>query len=185
MADFIVDPVLRDYLPGVPKQADSDLEADLRVSIGPRERFVIWKEENKLLDGHRRYAICRRLGLPWPDPEYRSFANIEEAKHWMDTNQGLRRNLNETQEAERRVRILVYERLKGGPGATKRTAEQEGVTRQTIYRDEKYVAALESLDEETRKRIKSEELYASKADVQQLATLSATHQTALVALVDS
>jgi N6-adenosine-specific RNA methylase IME4 len=45
-----------------------------------------------LLDGHNRYEICRRLGLPFDVHELR-FKSRDEAEDWIDRNQLGRRNL--------------------------------------------------------------------------------------------
>jgi phage N-6-adenine-methyltransferase len=46
-----------------------------------------------LLDGHNRYEICTRLGLPFDICELR-FVRREEAEDWIDRNQLGRRNLD-------------------------------------------------------------------------------------------
>jgi ParB-like chromosome segregation protein Spo0J len=184
MTAFTINSELRDYLPGVPKQTDEELEASLRANGGPRDRFVVWKGKNILVDGHRRYGICRRLKLPFPDPVEMEFSDIDEVKHWMDTNQGARRNLTDQQERERRARMVAYEKGKNGRGAYERVAEQEGVSTRTVIRDTKYAENLDKLAPDVKKRIQAGELKISRKDLEALATLGPTHQLAVVGLVD-
>jgi hypothetical protein len=42
----------------------AELEALLVADGGAQDAFVVWQEEQLLLDGYNRAAICARLGLP-------------------------------------------------------------------------------------------------------------------------
>jgi len=183
MTQFVIDPELRDYLPTVDKLTDEQLESQLRESGGPRDRFVVWRETNKLLDGHRRYKICLKLKLPFPEPVYLDFPDIDAAKEWMLITQDGRRNLTDAQKREFRALRVEREKKKGG-NAIERVAEQEGVSTRTVIRDTKYAEQLEQLQPEVKKRIQGGDLRASRKDVEALATISPTHQLAVVAQVD-
>ena len=114
-----------------------------------------------LLDGHNRYEICTRLGLPFDIHRLR-FKSREEAADWIDKNQLGRRNLDPTQMSLLRGRR--YNRTKkavGGDGTNQhseecgqnvhkaRTAEslaaEHGVNEKTIRRDGEFAKAVETL----------------------------------------
>src|SRR5262245_25630648 len=57
-----------------------------------RDRLVVWQEENILLDGHTRLAICREHRLKY-DIKYVSLPDREAALNWMVSNQFGRKNL--------------------------------------------------------------------------------------------
>jgi len=111
-----------------------------------------------LLDGHNRYEICTRLGLPFDIHELR-FKTREEAEDWIDRNQLGRRNLDARQMSLLRGRR--YNRIKpkqGGTGANQHEqsgqnvqsarsalAADHGVDEKTIRRDGKFAEAVETL----------------------------------------
>lgn len=69
---------------------------------GCRDRLVLWGDV--LLDGHNRFEICTRLGLPF-DTVGREFADRDAAMDWMDANQLGRRNITPDQST-----LLLYRR---------------------------------------------------------------------------
>ena len=82
----------------IPKLADNEYEG-LKEDIknrGCRDPVVVWKGQNIVLDGHHRYRICTKLGIPFKIEEY-EFPNRTAAKIFMFTNQNSRRNLNPSQ----------------------------------------------------------------------------------------
>lgn len=131
-------------------------------------KFRVWNEVDLteddwpciLIDGHNRYEICTRLGIPFETVE-KQFGNREEAADWIDANQLGRRNLSPEQMSLLRGRR--YNRTKkaehdGGKGKTRSggqnvhqstTAEslaaQHGVDEKTIRRDGKFAEAVEVL----------------------------------------
>ena len=77
----------------IPKLADNEYEG-LKEDIknrGCRDPVVVWKDQNIILDGHHRYRICTKLGIPFKIEEY-EFPNRTAAKIFMFTNQNSRRN---------------------------------------------------------------------------------------------
>ena len=108
-----------------------------------------------LLDGHNRYEICTRLGLPFDIHELR-FNARDEAEDWIDRNQLGRRNLDSRQMSLLRGRR--YNRTKkdahcganqvaGKMSATtaESLAAEHGVDEKTIRRDGKFAEAVETL----------------------------------------
>lgn len=61
---------------------------------GCREALCAWN--NILVDGHHRYKICKKYGIPFRARKIK-FRNRDEAKIWIIENQLARRNLNNYQ----------------------------------------------------------------------------------------
>lgn len=92
--DIKIDPELHGLLPPLAPDELEKLEQLIVEHGGAREPLVVWPSHGKmtLIDGHNRYEICTRLGLPFDVTEKR-FASMAEARIWMRANQGGRRNL--------------------------------------------------------------------------------------------
>ena len=88
--------------------------------------LVVWEEENVLVDGHHRIAICRKHGLSY-SVVYRSFPDIEAVKAWMDLNQLGRRNLSKEDRDE-----LIRRLAASGRHTQKEIAETVGLTRSAV-----------------------------------------------------
>ena len=67
------------------------LEQNL-LDDGCREPLTVWN--GTIVDGHNRYEICRRLGIPFEVREHH-FETREEAIIWICTNQLGRRNISD------------------------------------------------------------------------------------------
>lgn len=67
------------------------LEANI-VADGCREPITVWN--GIIIDGHNRYKICTKHGIPFAVTE-KNFSSREEAIIWICTNQLGRRNLTE------------------------------------------------------------------------------------------
>ena len=89
---FDVVVAFRDLLRPLPARDAAELEADI-LERGIRDRLVVWRERNILLDGHHRFEIATRHGLDYETIDY-SFADEASARLWVIGNQLRRRNLN-------------------------------------------------------------------------------------------
>lgn len=153
---IVIDPEFCSLISPLRTEEQEHLEANL-VAEGCRDPLVIWTEKRILLDGHNRYEICGRLGLPFDVVEV-DLPNREAAADWIDANQLGRRNLTPDQYALLRGRR--YNRLKkqgertdltSGQNVQKltttaeRLAAQHGVDEKTIRRDGQFAAAVEKV----------------------------------------
>lgn len=81
------------------------------------EPLTVWENEagqSILVDGHNRYRICGKHGLPYSVRKM-PFKDIEAAKIWMLENQMGRRNLTPDQISYYRgLRYLSMKQIKGG-----------------------------------------------------------------------
>lgn len=153
--DIIVDAGFESLLEPLSAEERQQLEELIVEHGGARDPLVVWAHKGKLtlLDGHNRYEICTRLGLPFDIHEMR-FKTREDAEDWIDKNQAGRRNLDPRQMSL--VRGRRYNRTKKAPhrpsNADKmstlpeRTAEslaaEHGVNEKTIRRDGEFAEAV-------------------------------------------
>lgn len=91
ITDLIVDREFRDLIRPLMKDEYRHLESAL-LSDGCQEPITVWK--GIIVDGHNRYEICKRLGIPFNVRE-RHFDNREEAIIWICANQLGRRNISD------------------------------------------------------------------------------------------
>jgi N6-adenosine-specific RNA methylase IME4 len=121
-----IDPEFQAMIPPLRADERAQLEANI-VADGVRDPLVTW--DGILIDGHNRYEIATRLGLPF-QVVARTFATREEAADWVDRNQLGRRNLHPDQFA-----LLVgrrYNRAKKQGARTDLTFRQsDGRSEQT------------------------------------------------------
>jgi hypothetical protein len=159
--EIVIYPELQELIPPLTDEEIKGLEESI-LSEGCREALLIWEngEENVLIDGHNRYAICERNNLFY-STKIKSFENIEAVKNWMISNQLGRRNLTELQKSY--LRGLQYNREKKGLGGDRKSeksstqneylktvdklAEEHKVSKATIQRDEKFALGLDKLTE--------------------------------------
>jgi hypothetical protein len=138
----------------------SDVErAELEQSIladGCRDALVVWRHKKKciLIDGHNRYGICRKHGIPFA-VIVKEFSTRNYALAWIASNQLRRRNV--TPEAVSYLRGVQYNLQKNqgvrdsgaGQSGQKLTAtvvaEQHAVGSRTVRRDARFAAALDDL----------------------------------------
>jgi hypothetical protein len=100
-----IDEELRAFIPPLTTAETEALERSLVETGRAIEPLTVW--HGTLLDGHHRYAICTRLGLPFDTIEI-ELADREAAKAWMFDRQIARRNLSRDQ-------ILALAALRGMP----------------------------------------------------------------------
>ena len=74
------------------------LEENL-LQEGCRDALIAWQEENLLLDGHNRFELCQKHGLPY-ETHYISLPDRQAALEWICKNQLGRRNLTPFQKTE-------------------------------------------------------------------------------------
>jgi len=155
------------------------LEASIMSPEGCRDALVIWKQEGILLDGHHRYDICSRHGIPYRTEEY-EFEDRTEVKKWIYDNQLGRRNLTD----EYRTYIIGarYELEKTNGHGSKsvynnctqntreRLAGNNNVSEQTVVNAAKYKQAIDTIADhsyELKDSILRGELKIWKRDVMQ------------------
>ena len=84
---------IKSHIPPLRPEELNQLEENIKRE-GCRSPLVVWN--GVLVDGHNRYDICRRNGLPFAI-EQRSFADLDAVIVWVEENQLGRRNLTADQ----------------------------------------------------------------------------------------
>jgi ParB-like chromosome segregation protein Spo0J len=185
--ELTIDPELRDFLPAL----TADELQGLRDSIVEEGRALVpiftWaNHDDTVIDGNNRYAICKELGLPF-ETKALKFETKSAVMAWMRKHALGRRNLTETQKRE--LLGKEYNKAKqetpGQPkkngvtgdailseGRTReRFAETEGVSPKSVERAGKLAKDLESIPQEAKDKIATEQVKSSDKAVHDLAKL--------------
>lgn len=157
-----IDPEFHAYIPALTGEERAQLEQNL-LEEGCRDPLVVWGDI--LIDGHNRFEICSRLGIPFTTVE-KDFPDREAALDWMDAHQLGRRNLSP--DARRLLLGRRYNRVKraqGGTGANQhgeqsgqsdhsapektaaKLAKEHGVSERTVRRAGEFAAEVEAKPE--------------------------------------
>ena len=173
--DLAVDPEFRDLIPPLNEEELKLLEESL-VADGCESPLIVWN--GVIIDGHNRYAICRKHDIPFSIQE-KNFDTREEVMLWMLRNQLGRRNLNNYQRSELALkfeplfahasekRMLAGKLVdppqnsaEGSGETRKQIAKMAGVSHDTI---KKVKRLHEHADEETKSRLRRGEMTVNKA----------------------
>lgn len=122
--NITIDPEFKALIPPLAPDELRQLEENI-LRDGCRDPLVVW--DNILIDGHNRYEICTRHGLPF-ETKAMVFEDRDAAMDWMDANQLGRRNL--TPDAFTLLLGRRYNRAKkkandGGKGTPKAAAKTD------------------------------------------------------------
>ena len=175
--DLTVDPEFRDLIPPLNEEELKLLEEGLVVN-GCASLLIVCN--GVIVDGHNRYAICRKHEIPFAIQE-KNFSSRDDAMLWMLRNQLGRRNLNNYQRVELvlkfepLVKNAAEQRMMAGKaanpvptlaqGQTKgRTrdhlSEAAGVSHGTFAKAKKLV---QSADEETKRELRAGKVTVNRA----------------------
>lgn len=206
-AELIIDPEFRDLLNKTPKVCDDILDRSLIESNGNRDAIKVWFGHDIILDGHRRYAACQRLGLPFKTA-YLHFEDRDEVLYWIDTEQGGRRNygshdmsLCHARMVQREIKLEAKRKQAASQGnpestqpkrksrgveaAVKRVAADAGVSERQVQRAREYSAAFQTLPPEIRERIKNKSIKCSQKAVIELSKFPLEHIHGIVSAYDT
>jgi transcriptional regulator with XRE-family HTH domain len=85
---------LRSFVDPLTEVEYAALERSL-LAEGCRDALVLWGDT--LIDGHNRYAICKKHGIEFRTVQNNSFASIEDVMLWMIDNHLARRSVSDFQ----------------------------------------------------------------------------------------
>lgn len=91
--NIVIDNEFQALIPPLQPEELAQLESNI-LADGCRDPLVVWGDA--LVDGHNRYAICTRHGLPFDVVEV-WFESRSHAVEWIIKNQVGRRNLSDYQ----------------------------------------------------------------------------------------
>lgn len=163
----------KSFLPAVDQETLDLLEQSIKDKGGATDPIVVWKGKNTIVDGHNRYEICTRLGLPFKVQE-REFKDTTAVKLFMLEMQLGRRNLTEMM--LKQVRGWYYKMLakpkeanlkqnqpagdgkkkgQSGPSETtaKKVADKFGTSERTIKRDAVFTEGIARIKKEKGKKV--------------------------------
>ena len=96
--NFHIDTDFAESMNRLSEEEAFQLEENL-LKEGCRDALIVWQEKNLLLDGHNRFELCEKHGLPY-EVQYVSLSDRQAALEWICKNQLGRRNLTPFQKAE-------------------------------------------------------------------------------------
>lgn len=185
MADaeqLYIDQELLEWLPRCTPEREKALEAELTAAGGARDTIKVWRnpDDQKLyiVDGHRRYRICTEHDLYY-EVEELAFEDKAGAMEWMFREQDARRNWTHHERSlvlAAMTKLMRKQKREAGQwtgAVAEEVAAVADVDPRTVYRAEKYAAALESLPAKLREVIESGKVQASQRDVIELGAMQA------------
>lgn len=119
---------LRSFVDPLTEIEYAALEKSL-LAEGCRDALVLWNDV--LIDGHNRYAICQKHGIPFKTVQNDSFGSIEDVKLWMIDNHLARRSVSDFQRgllAIRKKQIVAArkaQRAAEAPGQSEDTEAED------------------------------------------------------------
>jgi hypothetical protein len=153
-----IDPEFRDLIPPLSDEELDNLHTSISLD-GCLAPLIVWKQEGILLDGHNRYAFCKKCDYDFQVTEIK-LPHRESAKNWIILNQLGRRNVSPDVAARLRGMLYISRKKEHGVrGAEKsgqsghsfesktrdEVANETGVSPRTIARDAAYAEACDTL----------------------------------------
>ncbi|RTL40066.1 MAG: plasmid replication/partition related protein [Burkholderiales bacterium] len=92
--DIVVNEELKAYIDPLTPEEDEALERSL-LAEGCRDALVLWGQV--LVDGHNRYRLCMKHGLPFQTVQNPRFQSMEDVHLWMIEQHLGRRSLSDYQ----------------------------------------------------------------------------------------
>jgi N6-adenosine-specific RNA methylase IME4 len=160
--DIKIEPEFESIIPALTKQEYELLEKSI-IAEGCREALIVWAGEDILLDGHNRYAICRKHKIEYKTI-LKQFDTEDDAKSWVIDNQLGRRNLKPDQftlllgmrfKLEKKTHVEAgamkgKSKVQNEPSLTAEViGKQHGVSASTVKRAEKTVDVVERIKVES------------------------------------
>jgi len=107
--DLVVNEELKAYIDPLTAEEDEALERSI-LAEGCRDALVLWGDV--LVDGHNRYRICQKHGLPFQTVQNSRFRSMEDVHLWMIDQHLGRRSISDFQRGvlALRKREIVAER---------------------------------------------------------------------------
>lgn len=180
-----IDPALKTYLPPPNPARVVELER-LLLKYGCRDPIVV--RNGFIVDGHHRYAICTKHGIPY---------KVEQLDPSIDTDEKIRiymlehaifgqgtRQFDAHTEREQQLRLCELHVDAGtSPGeATQRVADKYGVSKRTVYRNVKASKAVAEVKREVAEAAGGRETIGSMnvASIEKFTNLSTAEQLDII-----
>ena len=114
--DIKINDELRSFVDPLTDIEYAALERSL-LAEGCRDALVLWRDT--LIDGHNRYEICQKHGIPFRTVHNNNFASIDDVMLWMIDNHLARRSVSDFQRGvfALRKKEIVAARMAENPPA--------------------------------------------------------------------
>ncbi|HAK92609.1 hypothetical protein [Massilia timonae] len=114
--DIKINDELRSFVDPLTDIEYAALERSLQAE-GCRDALVLWRDT--LIDGHNRYEICKKHGIPFRTVHNNNFASLEDVMLWMIDNHLARRSVSDFQRGvfALRKKEIVAARMAENPPA--------------------------------------------------------------------
>jgi hypothetical protein len=186
---------IREYIIPLNEEEAAQLEQNI-LKEGCREPLIVWERQDGqliLVDGHNRFKICEKNGIPFKIKKV-AFKDLDEVKMWMIDNQMGRRNLTGDQVCYYRgLRYLSQKKKKGGydnvrlkgqgeQNTSVILAAQFNISESTIKRDARFAEGLEIISRSNpllKTKILMGRVKVKKADIQILCNSSNADKIAI------
>jgi hypothetical protein len=115
--NIVVLPELEAYIDPLTADEEASLERSL-LAEGCRDALILWGDI--LVDGHNRYRLCRRHGLPFQTLQHPHIRSMEDVHLWMIEQHLGRRSLSDFQRGvlALRKKEILEARLQAARGVT-------------------------------------------------------------------
>jgi hypothetical protein len=126
--DVVVNEELKAYIDPLTSQEYEALERSL-LTEGCRDALVLWG--TLLVDGHNRYEICRKHGLPFQTVQNTRFQSMEDVHLWMIDQHLGRRSVSDFQRgvlALRKREIVAQRQARPAAEAAPASADTAGTS---------------------------------------------------------
>lgn len=134
-----IDPEFRDLLRPLDDEESLALEQSILSAGRIINKIVTWN--GVIVDGHHRYAIALKYGVPFESEEM-SFDSREDVLAWIVSMQSSRRNMNKGELAQ--LRFKMREMI-GGGATMRKTAKKLGVPLAKVQREKAMIDAIDTL----------------------------------------
>ena len=203
MQEITIDEEFKGLLPALDAETFKLLEENI-LQNGCRDSLILWGDI--LIDGHNRYSICMKHGIPF-NTISKDFDSREDALIWIISNQVARRNLTPVQLSHYRGLHYKADKKKVGNNSGRnqhnveftqngeipkfqstvtRLADQYKVSKNTIGRDAKIAEAIEAIgliSPEAKQKILTGEVKIDKKVLERLASAAAEEVAELAASI--
>jgi hypothetical protein len=122
--DIVVNEELKAYIDPLTPEEYESLERSM-LAEGCRDALVLWGDV--LVDGHNRYGICQKHGIPFQTVQNPRFRTIEDVHLWMIDQHLGRRSVSDFQRgvlALRKREIVAERRTRAAPANAQATGDE-------------------------------------------------------------
>ena len=123
--DLRIDEGLKAYIDPLTADEHESLERSI-LAEGCRDALVVW--DDLLIDGHNRYGICQKHGLPFNTIQATQFKNMDDVHLWMIDQHLGRRSVSDFQRGvlALRKREIIAERRAAAAAAVNAAKAEAG-----------------------------------------------------------